>query len=131
MSVANPDLGPDPLNRLADGAARRRPMSRYEIHNTFRELVRWELNNGRLSAWRRRKLVRYAGSLRISAVDAGELIQEVIRAQPGIEETHDEEPVRLRLAPAAKPTWPTWAKFAAVVTAVVLIQFILIVLLID
>ena len=40
----------------------------------FRELIKDELRNGRLSAAGRRRIVRYAANLRMSAVEAGQLI---------------------------------------------------------
>ena len=124
MTVINPDLGPDPVNRLADGSRRSRPMSRYQLHKIFREVVKSEVADGRLSPWRRRKLVQYAASLRISAVEAGELIQEAIRAR-GVEEIGEEEPApRLRLVPPARRTWPIWAKLTAALAVVALIRLI-------
>jgi len=125
MSGANPDLGPDPLNRLVDGATRSRPMSRYELHKVFREVVRWELANGRLSTWRRHRLVRYAASLRISAVDAGALIQEVVRAKPPRAGPADAAPAKLRLAADDRSVWPIWTKLAAVAAGVMLARLVL------
>ena len=84
MAVVNPRYGPNPINQLGgDGQAR--PMSRFELHHLFREMVRFELHNGELSTWRRRRLVRYAAALEISAVDAGELIQEAVRAHESVQ----------------------------------------------
>jgi len=131
MTVINPDLGPDPVNRLADGTKRSRPMSRYQIHKIFREMVRGELADGRLSTRRRRKLVRYAASLRISAVEAGELIQEVVRAEGGLDTGINEPAPHLRLVPAPKRTWPTWAKLTAALAAVLLAKLVVLALFAD
>lgn len=125
MSVINPDLGPDPVHGLADGSRRDRPLSRYELHNIYREMVRWELSNGRLSAWRRRKLVQYAASMRLSAVEAGELIQEAIRAS--LQEAADDERDQLSLGRTQvdqvdEASWPRWAKLSLALVAVVLVQ---------
>ena len=128
MTMINPDLGPDPVNRLADGAKRSRPMSRYQVHKIFREMVRGELANGRFSARRRRRLVHYAASLRISAVEAGELIQEVVRAEGGLDTNINEPAPHLRLLPAPKRTWPTWAKLTAALAAVLLVNLLVLAL---
>ena len=49
----------------------RLPVFRPKIDNEtiFRELIKAELRNGRLSPWRRRKIVRYAAHLNMSAVE--------------------------------------------------------------
>ena len=125
MTAINQDMGPDPAGTGASGARSSRRMSRYELHSTFREMVCWELSNGRLSAWRRRKLVRYAASLRLSAVEAGELIQEAIRAQepPNVQVDAwcDAEPS----ASSSDFEWPAWAKLSIVLAAVILVNVIL------
>lgn len=128
MTIINPDLGPDPVNRLAEGTKRSRPMSRYQVHKIFREMVRGELANRHLSAWRRRRLVRYAASLRISAVEAGELIQEVVRAEGSPDTDLNEPAPHLRLMPAPKRAWPTWAKLTAALAAVLLVNLLVLAL---
>lgn len=45
-----------------------------QLNDIFREMIRTELRNGRLSAWRRRRIVQYAAQLNLSAVEAGRLI---------------------------------------------------------
>lgn len=59
----------------ADGE---RPAFQPTMHldDIFRELIRAEIRNGRLSAWRRRRIVQYAAQLKLSAVEAGRLIEE-------------------------------------------------------
>jgi len=104
MSVLESDLVPERPDPAHMPPARRRPVSRYELHRIFRETVRWELRNGRLSAWRRRRLVQFAAGLDISAVDAGRLIQEAVRA-------HEDS------LPAPEPRWnlssdkSSWSRF--------------------
>jgi hypothetical protein len=100
-------------------------MPRYELHKIFREMVRWELRNGRLSSWRRRKLVRYAASLRLSAVEAGELIQEVVQAEEhDVQEEADlTEPASW--PPATQDGWPQWAKLALALASVVIVELLL------
>jgi hypothetical protein len=46
------------------------------IDDIFRELIRSEIRNGRLSTWRRRRIVQYAAQLNLSAVEAGRMIEE-------------------------------------------------------
>ncbi len=55
-----------------------RPIYRPTMHidDIFRELIRAEIRHGRLSAWRRRRIVQYAAQLKLSAVEAGRLIEE-------------------------------------------------------
>ncbi|MCH7813546.1 MAG: hypothetical protein IID40_05950 [Planctomycetes bacterium] len=123
MKFINPDLGPDPLNQMVNRSARTRPMSRYERHKIFRAMATWELSNGRLSTWRRRQLVRYAASLQISAVEAGRLMQEAIRAQT--DQTPEDEAPDLRLRPDASSGrgWPIWAKLGTALAVVLLVKF--------
>jgi hypothetical protein len=122
MSVVNPDLGPDPVRRLADGSQRDRPLSRFELHAIFRETVRWELSRGRLSSWRRRRLVKYAAALRISAVEAGRLIQEARQAQREEQLADESAAPHLRLVDAQDNRWPVWAKLAAALGILVFIK---------
>ncbi len=46
------------------------------IDDIFRELIRAEIRHGRLSTWRRRRIVQYAAQLKLSAVEAGRMIEE-------------------------------------------------------
>ncbi len=129
MRLINPDWGPDPLNQLTDRSGRRRPMARYEIHDIFREMIRMELVHGELSPWRRRKLVRYAASLRLSAVEAGELVQEAVRANAaagwGDPSDRGESKLRLAVAPAPTRHGRTAVKLLAALAAALLIKLIL------
>ena len=122
MSAINPDLGPDPVRRLADGSQRDRPLSRFELHAIFRETVRWELSRGRLSSWRRRRLVKYAAALRISAVEAGRLIQEARQAQREEQLADESAAPHLHLVDAQDNHWPVWAKLAAALGILVVIK---------
>ncbi len=123
MTFINPDLGPDPLNQLSPRPTRTRPMSRYERHKIFRAMTTWELSNGRLSTWRRRQLVRYAASLQISAVEAGRLMQEAVRAQADL--TPEDEAPDLRPCPddSTRRGWPIWAKLGTALAVVLLVKF--------
>ncbi|MGB0714468.1 MAG: hypothetical protein ACPGXK_01235 [Phycisphaerae bacterium] len=42
----------------------------------FERMIEQEVRNGRLTAHRRRRIIRYAAQLRLNAVDAGMLIQQ-------------------------------------------------------
>lgn len=80
-----------------------RPAFQPTIHfdDIFREMIRAEIRNGRLSAWRRRRIVQYAAQLKLSAVEAGRLIAE---CRDEISVAHDpsaEQTVRLLEEPVA------------------------------
>lgn len=47
-----------------------------DIHDIFRAMIAAELRAGRLTPARRKRIVQYAAQLRLSAVDAGRLIDE-------------------------------------------------------
>lgn len=73
------DAKPRGLRRLPVTGEERLPVFRPKIDNEtiFRELIKAELRNGRLSPWRRRKIVRYAAHLNMSAVEVGQWITQV------------------------------------------------------
>lgn len=75
-----------------------------DTHEVFRALVADEIRNGRLTPVRRRRIVRYAAGLRMSAVEAGRLIatcrEELIESADPIERHHalrlsDPQPERI------------------------------------
>jgi len=47
-----------------------------KTEDVFRSLIADELRNGRLSAARRRRIVRYAAAMGLNATEAGEVISE-------------------------------------------------------
>ena len=47
-----------------------------KTEDVFRSLIEEELRNGRLSPWRRRRIVRYAAAMGLKATEAGALIAE-------------------------------------------------------
>jgi len=61
-----------------DGTHAEQSAFRPTIHmdDIFREMIRMEIRCGRLSPWRRRRIVQYAAQLNLSAVQAGRLIEE-------------------------------------------------------
>ncbi len=125
MSAINPDLGPDPVRRLTDGSTRRRPVSRPELHAIFREAARWELTRNGLSGWRRRRLVQYAAALRISAVDAGRLIQEAADAADAERLGRVPQSAPPQPHPDAAGRWPSWGKLALGLALVLAVKLIL------
>jgi len=48
--------------------------TRIEYHEIFRELIADELRRGRLSSAQRKRVVRYAAQMGLSAVEAGKLV---------------------------------------------------------
>ena len=71
VSPRGPGAPPTPYDQdeLAGYAP---PISMYDI---FRRLILDEIRNGKLSASRRRRIVRYAAQMGLSAVEAGRLIE--------------------------------------------------------
>jgi len=53
-----------------------RDVPHIDTNMVFRELILDEIRSGRLSRSRRRRIVRYAAALGLSAVDAGNMIAE-------------------------------------------------------
>jgi hypothetical protein len=130
MSATRPDPGyePEPELIIIDEPDLDRPMSRFELHAVFREAVRWELSRGRLSKWRRKRLVQYAAALRISAVEAGQLIQEAVQAEYEADRAAEPDAPQLRLVSADPPGWPTWAKLATALAVVLAVKLTLVLL---
>lgn len=52
---------------------------RIDTASIFREMIAREVRDGTLTPWRRRRIVRYAAGLRLSAREAGRLIEECRR----------------------------------------------------
>lgn len=58
---------------VGDGGGGGDPLS---PENIFREMIEREVRNGRLTAHRRKRIIRYAAQLRLNAVDAGIMVRE-------------------------------------------------------
>ena len=89
----------------------------------FAELIRMEVRTGPLTRARRRRLVRYAAHLRLSAVDVGEMITA---CRAGL----DEDPPRPMPRPTLKLVLPpktrgTSARIAGLVAAALAIDVVL------
>lgn len=93
------DRGEDGTDSCAE-----RPVYQPTMHldDIFRELIRAEIRNGRLSAWRRRRIVQYAAQLKLSAVEAGRLIEEC-RDELLVGDAPEATEHALRLLPVPQP----------------------------
>lgn len=98
---SNP-LPPVPGSHARVGPGREERPAPIELGETFRQLIIDELRNGRLTPVRRRRIVRYAAHLGVSAVEAGHLIavcrEEVRRKKLA------KDDVRIMNAEATSPT---------------------------
>ncbi|MHC4697809.1 MAG: hypothetical protein ACYTFA_13845 [Planctomycetota bacterium] len=90
----------------------------------FRELIKEELRNGRLSAAGRRRIVRYAANLRMSAVEAGQLIarcgEEALKSHDPVERFH-----ALRLVRPEPSRVPIALKISIVVALAILADLLI------
>ena len=74
-----------------------------DVDAVFRQLIEDEIRSGRLTKSRRRRIVRYAAQLRLSAVEAGQLI-EACRQRVLEDSQPQQQPHALRLVQAKKQT---------------------------
>jgi hypothetical protein len=95
-------------------------MRRIESKEIFRELIAQEVRSGRLSPSRRRRIVRYAAQLRLSAVETGRLIAE---CRDEALESEDPEEIyhALRLVEPPPKTMPIAAKVAVALTVAIVL----------
>lgn len=99
--------------------------TRIENHEIFRELIADELRSGRLNSNQRRRIVRYAAQMGLSAVEAGRLMA-ACRDEALATSDADVREHALRLAlPDERPDLPWPARVAAVVGVAVLIHLAL------
>ena len=73
-------------------------MPSIDTHDVFRELIASEIRDGRLSASRRRRIIRYAAHLGLSAVETGKMIARC-RDQAIQSDDPNERAFALRLVP--------------------------------
>jgi hypothetical protein len=71
--------GPDPSHHWTRANSNWAALTRTEARQIFRRMVEVELRNGQLNTYRRKRLVGFAASLHLSALDSGRLIQEAVR----------------------------------------------------
>ena len=97
-----------------------------DTEEVFRKLIARELRSGRLTAAQRRRIVRYAAALGLSAVQIGRLVaacrDEALQSRDETERYH-----ALRLVEPPPPSIPTPVKIALVVAAAILIDLLIIV----
>ena len=95
-----------------------------DTKEVFRQLIVDEIRNGRLTPARRRRIVRYAAQLGLSAVQAGRLItacrEEVLKGRDPTERYH-----ALRLVEPTPTRVPTHIKIALVITGAILLDLLL------
>lgn len=99
--------------------------TRIENHEIFRQLIAEELRGGRLNPSRRRRIVRYAAQMGLSAVEAGRLMascREEALASP--DANLHEQALRLAL-PDQRPDLPWPVRVAVVVGVAVSIHLAL------
>lgn len=93
--------------------------------DVYYEMIASELRNGRLTRARRRRIVRYAAQLGLSAVEAGRLIVEcrerALESADPVERQH-----ALKLAEPAPVRMPIAFKLAVVVAMALLVDLLVI-----
>ena len=96
-----------------------------DTRDIFRELIASELRDGRLTRERRRRIVRYAAQMGLSAVEAGRLIAacraEALQSVDPTEKYH-----ALRLVEPEQERIPVGLKLATVVALAILVDLLVI-----
>ncbi|UCE62325.1 MAG: hypothetical protein JSU63_11545 [Phycisphaerales bacterium] len=91
----------------------------------FRRLIADELRNGRLTPARRRRIVRYAAGMGLSATEAGRMVtacrEEVLKSANPVERNH-----ALRLVEPNPVRIPNSARLSLVLAAAILIEWLLV-----
>lgn len=111
----------------ADGSGERDDVPPFvpsiDMQTIFRQLIADEIRNGRLGPSQRRRIVRYAAQLGLTAVQAGRLVsecrEEALLSRDPVERGH-----ALRIAPADDPIVPTHVKIALVVGAAIVLDLV-------
>ena len=113
---ARPDRAPDETPTFVPSI---------DTRDVFRTLIAEELRNGRLTPTRRRRIIRYAAALKMSAVEAGRLIaacrEEALRSNDLTERYH-----ALRLAEPRPARTPIALRIAIVVTLVLIVDLLIV-----
>lgn len=95
-----------------------------DTQDVFHQLIADELRCGRLTPARRRRIVRYATQLGLSAVQAGQLVEacreEALESHNPIERYH-----ALRLVEPAPARIPTPLKIALVIISAIVLELLL------
>lgn len=93
---------------------------RINTKEIFRELIAQEVRSGRLTPSRRRRMVRYAAQLRLSAVETGRLIAEC-RDEALESEDHEVIYHALRLVEPPPQMMPLPVKVAVALTVAIVL----------
>jgi len=101
-------------------------LSRDEGRAIFREMVRAEARNGRLSDVRRKRLIQYAAALKLTPLDASRIVTEVC-CELGVADTLT-PPVLYRMveSAAAPHRWPIWVQAMIIVFASMATTYLLV-----
>lgn len=101
------------------------PLERLDMRQIYEQMIDQEVRTGRLSPSRRKRIVRYAAGLGLSAVEAGKLV-DACQARIAREQGRPEPPPQLRVADAS-PADDEPARIAAIwkIGAVVLLAVVL------
>ena len=90
----------------------------------FRALIAGELRNGRLTAARRRRIVRYGASMGLTAGELGKLLTQC-RNEALLSENHVERRHALRFVERPPRTTPAALKIAVIFAIVMLVQILI------
>lgn len=122
-ALTNPDLkfhGSDQDDRTAQQSW----VPSIDTHVVLERLIADELRAGRLTPGRRRRIVRYAAGMGLSAVQAGRLVSR-IRDEALASDDPELRSHALRLAAPAEKRIPGHQKMVLIVAAAILIDIIL------
>ena len=125
--MLNHELRPPPSDgpENTDREGVRQFLPPIDTRDIFRELIATELRHGRLTQARRRRIVRYAAQMGLSAVEAGRLITacraEAMQSGDPAEKYH-----ALRLVEPAPERIPMGLKLALVVALAILLDLVVV-----
>ena len=117
------DAGVDGEPQTTDGVRRCRPAT-LAVRDVFRQLIADEVRNGRMTPSVRRRIVRYAAAMGLSAVEAGQLISA---CSAELEESGDplQNHHALRLVKAPPERFPAALKVALVIALAIIVDVLL------
>jgi hypothetical protein len=92
-------------------------LSREEGRQIFREMVRTEARNGRLSDTRRKRLIQYAAALSLTPLDASRIVTDVCRELALADPLTPPLLYRMVETAAAPHRWPVWVQALIAVAA--------------
>lgn len=99
-------------------------VSKIEMRDVFHQMIAEELRNGRLTQERRKRIIRYAAQLGLSAVEAGRLIttcrEQVLESADSVGRRH-----ALKLVEPEPERVPAAFKLALVVALAIVVDLLL------